>query len=150
DGEPSPQGPREAWRHDRAFRIRVGLGIGFGVGLGVGLGLGLGVGVWLGAGFRFGLLMGLANFLLIGLSVALVYGITSSAAWSTTLAWRQLRLAHRVPAVALMPFLEDARSRGVLRTVGAMYQFRHATLQDTLAEQPIHSSQTSPTAQIGA
>ncbi len=30
-------------------------------------------------------------------------------------------------------FLEDARERGVLRTVGSVYQFRHARLQDQLA-----------------
>ena len=32
-----------------------------------------------------------------------------------------------------MRFLEDARSRSVLRTVGPVYQFRHARLQDRLA-----------------
>jgi hypothetical protein len=30
-------------------------------------------------------------------------------------------------------FLEDARERSVLRTVGSVYQFRHARLQDQLA-----------------
>jgi hypothetical protein len=129
DGEPSPQGPRETWGHDRAFRLRVGLVLGLGVGLGVGLVEGFGVGV----GLRFGL----TNFLFAALSVALVYGITSSVTWSTTLAWRQLRRTHHVPPVALMPFLEDARNRGVLRTVGAVYQFRHATLQDKLAKHTI-------------
>jgi hypothetical protein len=34
-----------------------------------------------------------------------------------------------------MRFLEDARERGVLRTVGPVYQFRHARLQDRLANQ---------------
>ncbi len=34
-----------------------------------------------------------------------------------------------------MRFLEDARERGVLRIVGAVYQFRHARLQDRLAVQ---------------
>jgi hypothetical protein len=34
-----------------------------------------------------------------------------------------------------MRFLEDARSRNVLRTVGPVYQFRHARLQDRLAAQ---------------
>ena len=34
-----------------------------------------------------------------------------------------------------MRFLEDARSRSVLRTVGPVYQFRHALLQDRLAVQ---------------
>jgi hypothetical protein len=34
-----------------------------------------------------------------------------------------------------MRFLDDARERGVLRTVGPLYQFRHSRLQDRLAEQ---------------
>lgn len=34
----------------------------------------------------------------------------------------------------LMRFLADAQRRGVLRSVGGVYQFRHATLQDRLAE----------------
>jgi hypothetical protein len=34
-----------------------------------------------------------------------------------------------------MRFLENARERNVLRTVGPVYQFRHARLQDRLAEQ---------------
>lgn len=34
----------------------------------------------------------------------------------------------------VMRFLEDASNRGVLRTVGPVYQFRHARLQDRLAE----------------
>jgi hypothetical protein len=33
----------------------------------------------------------------------------------------------------LMRFLDDARERNVLRTVGPAYQFRHARLQDRLA-----------------
>jgi hypothetical protein len=70
-----------------------------------------------------------------GLLVGLVYGIVSSATWSTMLAWRQLQWSGYVPAVALMSFLEDARSRDVLRADGAIYQFRHATLQDHLAAQ---------------
>jgi hypothetical protein len=32
-----------------------------------------------------------------------------------------------------MKFLDDARERNVLRTVGPVYQFRHARLQDRLA-----------------
>jgi hypothetical protein len=34
-----------------------------------------------------------------------------------------------------MRFLDDARERNVLRTVGPAYQFRHARLQDRLAQQ---------------
>ena len=66
--------------------------------------------------------------LVTGLTVGLTYGLISSTTWSTTLAWQlQLQRSRHVPAVRLLPFLEDARKRGVLRTVGAIYQFRHAT-----------------------
>jgi hypothetical protein len=41
-----------------------------------------------------------------------------------------------------MPFLEDARGRGALRTMRAVYQFRHATLQDNLAG---HTTASPPT-----
>lgn len=34
---------------------------------------------------------------------------------------------------SLMPFLEDAHKLGVLRQQGAVYQFRHATLQAHLS-----------------
>jgi hypothetical protein len=78
-----------------------------------------------------------------GLAVGLVYGVMSSVTWPTTIAWLQLRRSRRIPAVGLIPFLDDARTRGVLRTVGAVYQFRHATLQDHLAGQATSSPATS-------
>jgi hypothetical protein len=34
-----------------------------------------------------------------------------------------------------MRFLDDARERNALRTVGSLYQFRHARPQDLLAKQ---------------
>ena len=58
----------------------------------------------------------------------------SPEAWSSSLAFAQLAVSDRTP-VRLMRFLEDARSRNVLRTVGPVYQFRHARLQDRLAGQ---------------
>jgi hypothetical protein len=113
--EDRPLGPREIWRNDRAASLMMGF-----------------VGC-----LTFGLVFGL-----VGGLIALVYGLVSglmaglvSPGTFTTLAWRQLRLAGHVPAVRLMPFLEDAQDRGVLRTVGGVYQFRHATLQDQLADQ---------------
>lgn len=122
DGGGSPQGPLESWRNDRVFGRRVGLGYG--------------LVIWY---LSDNLGSGLGNILPAALLVAIVYGITFSVTWPTTLAWRQLRLFRRVPAVGLMPFLEDVRDRDVLRTVGAVYQFRHATLQDQLARQTIAS-----------
>jgi hypothetical protein len=81
-----------------------------------------------------------------GLAVGLVYGVMSSVTWPTTIAWLQLQRSRRVPAVGLMPFLDDARTRGVLRTVGAVYQFRHATLQEHLVGQTTSSPATSSAA----
>jgi hypothetical protein len=46
-----------------------------------------------------------------------------------------LRVAGRPVPVRMVRFLEDARARQLLRTVGPVYQFRHATLQDRLARQ---------------
>lgn len=77
-----------------------------------------------------GLWLGLAFGLGIGLVVCLVY----PQSWSAALAFAQLAASDRTP-VRLMRFLEDARSRSVLRTVGPVYQFRHARLQDRLAAQ---------------
>ncbi|MGH3973493.1 MAG: hypothetical protein ACRDS9_09220 [Pseudonocardiaceae bacterium] len=141
DGERSPQGPLQSWRNDRTFGLAVGLTFGLAVGIGVVpaswlINLAPGGGevplvlfAWIGVGS--------------GLAVGFVYGVTSSMTWPTTLAWLQLRRSHRVPAVGLMPFLDDARTRGVLRTVGAVYQFRHATLQDHLARQTSPNLATS-------
>jgi hypothetical protein len=131
EGEGSPpQGPLESWRNDRVFGLVTGLAFVLTAGLGFGL--------------NDGLESGLMNGLAYGLTLGLVYGIVSSVTWSTTLAWRlQLQRSGRVPNVSLMPFLEDARERNVLRTAGAVYQFRHATLQDQLAGQTTASRKHS-------
>lgn len=70
-------------------------------------------------GVLFGLGVGLAVFL--------------SRSWGLFVVTR-LWLALRGHApLRLMRFLDDAHRRGVLRQVGAVYQFRHARLQDRLA-----------------
>jgi hypothetical protein len=121
-----PQGPLESWRNDRVFGLVTGLVFGLAAGAAFGLAF------WLTLGPAEALMLGLVT----GLTVGLTYGITSSTTWATTLAWQlQLRRFHHIPTVRLLPFLEDARQRGVLRTVGAIYQFRHATLQDHLTNQ---------------
>jgi hypothetical protein len=139
EGEGSPQGPWESWRNDQVFGLVVGLTFGLAAALGSGFGFGLV------NGFVNGLINGLVN----GLTVGFVYGITSSVTWSTTLAWRlQLTRSHQVPAMSLMSFLEDARARGVLRTVGGVYQFRHATLQDQLDGHTTAGPATASAAQL--
>jgi hypothetical protein len=42
-------------------------------------------------------------------------------------------MAGQAP-VRMLRFLEDARDREALRAVGSVYQFRHGTLQDVLAD----------------
>ncbi|GAA1135733.1 MULTISPECIES: NACHT domain-containing protein [Streptomyces violaceusniger group] len=68
-----------------------------------------------------------------GLGGGLAYGLGLTA-WGQWVAlvriW--LPLTGRLPW-AVGAFLEDAHRRGVLRQTGAVYQFRHARLQDRLA-----------------
>jgi hypothetical protein len=110
----SPLSPLSSWRADRAVGLTVGLGVGLAFGLGVGLAL--------------------------GVSAGLVSGLVYPQSWSSSLAFAQFTASDRTP-VRLMRFLEDAHSRGVLRTVGPAYQFRHARLQDRLATQELATAQ---------
>lgn len=73
-----------------------------------------------------------AVFLGLGLVSGLIYPET----WATSLACTHLAIRRRTP-IQLMRFLDDARERDVLRTVGPVYQFRHARLQDLLAAQDV-------------
>ncbi|MBO3749163.1 hypothetical protein J5X84_24055 [Streptosporangiaceae bacterium NEAU-GS5] len=66
-----------------------------------------------------------------GIAVALS-GLLDSAWCPAFFASVQIRRAGNGP-LRMMRFLEDARARGVLRTAGPVYQFRHARLQDRLA-----------------
>ena len=100
------------------------------MGLVLGVGLGLGLGFGLGAGRVAGVVLGLVYGLVFGL----VWGLSFSQTWTASLAFAQLAMRWHTPA-RLLRFLEDARQRDVLRTVGPVYQFRHARLQDRLARQ---------------
>jgi hypothetical protein len=73
-------------------------------------------------GFPAGISAGVAGVLVGLISV----GSVSLAACRIYLTMR-----YRTP-LRLMRFLEDARARHLVRTVGPVYQFRHATLQDRL------------------
>ncbi|WP_269858982.1 XRE family transcriptional regulator [Streptomyces sp. RPT161] len=75
-----------------------------------------------------------------GLKLGIVSGLSGALGYALALtAWGQwavlsriwLPLTGRLPW-AVMTFLEDAYQRGVLRQVGAVYQFRHARLQHHL------------------
>ncbi|MGH3783092.1 MAG: hypothetical protein ACRDRO_21335 [Pseudonocardiaceae bacterium] len=118
----SPPSPLASWRRDRAVGPTVGLVLVLVVALVVGVrveDLDL-------ASYDFGLL-GAG-----GLVGGLVGGLMSSTTWTASLVFAQLARRWHTP-IRLMRFLEDARQRDVLRTVGPVYQFRHARLQDRLA-----------------
>jgi hypothetical protein len=83
-------------------------------------------------GWYGGLALGLAFGLTLGLLNGLVSGLRAGAAPS--LLFTELALWLRRRRVRFMPLLETALARQVLRQAGAVYQFRHADLQDRLAE----------------
>jgi hypothetical protein len=76
---------------------------------------------------------GLSYGLALGLAVSL--GAASLTAWGAWMVFARVWLPvnGRLPW-ALPEFLEDAYRRGVLRRAGAVYQFRHARLQDHLKQ----------------
>jgi hypothetical protein len=127
-----PQHPHEVWRNEPV----AALGYGLMWGLFFGATYGLISWIWLGVESAVGLKVGLV----VGLWTWFAVALGLSTPWAATLAWLQLWWSGHVSAVGLMPFLEDARKRNVLRTVGAVYQFRHATLQDHLASQATSNS----------
>jgi hypothetical protein len=76
-------------------------------------------------GLTFGLVVGL------GLGVGMGLSLTAWGQW-LVLGRVWLPLRGRLPW-SVMVFLDDACRRGVLRQSGAVYQFRHARLQEHLA-----------------
>ncbi|MEH1166878.1 hypothetical protein V6V47_15980 [Micromonospora sp. CPCC 205539] len=100
----------------------------------------------LGCGLLIGAVLGLGGILVLSagvpsargiafnLAFGLGCGVTVSRVWRALLAFVWLRVQGDGP-LRMMHFLEDARARHVLRTVGPLYQFRHARLQDRLAMQ---------------
>ncbi|MEV5532248.1 NACHT domain-containing protein [Streptomyces prunicolor] len=94
--------------------------------------LGIWVPVVVNGGFVVGQIIALAVALWIGLTVA----FTKTAWGAFASAQYHLALRRRLPR-NLMAFLADAHQyRGVLRQVGAVYQFRHIDLQRHLASTP--------------
>jgi hypothetical protein len=128
----SPLGPRVSWQRDQAFGLAVGLMLGLGLSLGVGLGIGLTYAFALESAPAPGQVAGLVLALVWLLVFGLVFGLVFPRTWTVSLTFAQLALRWRTP-VRLLRFLDDARQRDVLRTIGPVYQFRHARLQDRLA-----------------
>ena len=130
----SPLTPRLSWRRTQTFGLAVGLMLGFGVSLGVGLGVGFIRALGLERSHVAVQVAGIVSALLWLLVFGLLFGIVFPRTWMVSLTFAQLAMRWHTPA-RLLRFLEDARQRDVLRTVGPVYQFRHARLQDRLAGQ---------------
>lgn len=125
---PSPISTLRADRTISLLGILADFGLGLVVGFFAGPGIALATGILIGC--AAGLVLGLARRLLHWSSAAF-----SASAWGWFLVSRSsLALQGRLPW-RLMQFLHDAHHRGVLRQTGAVYQFRHARLQDQLARQ---------------
>lgn len=131
--------PPTSWKADRTLTllrvITLGLAVGFIFGLTTGLTIEA-------AGLTTGPMAGLTVGLAAGLPIGLVTGLISGNhhAWlAHAIAVRRLTKRGHLPR-KLMAFLDDAHRLGLLRTVGPIYQFRHAELQDHLAALPPPSS----------
>lgn len=118
--------PTSTFRNSRNLTALMGLtfGLAFGSVIGFAVGLGFGRG--------FGLLFGVGG----GVVFALAFAPANEPAWFgfvVTSRWLALRGKLPLQWRGLMGFLDDAHRLGLLRTVGTVYQFRHAELQDHLA-----------------
>jgi hypothetical protein len=80
-----------------------------------------------------GLMHGPTYGIYLGLATPLALGLQRlGGAWLWFVIARTWLAARGQLPWRLMRFLNDAYQRGVLRQVGATYQFRHARLQDHL------------------
>jgi len=70
-----------------------------------------------------------------GFSMALL-PLLPGVAWFRFCLARVWMAGRRQMPLRCLTFLEDAHRRGVLRQVGAVYQFRHLRLQEHLAQGP--------------
>ncbi|MFD2419762.1 hypothetical protein [Amycolatopsis pigmentata] len=145
DGDDSSLGPTDLWRHDRNALLVNALGGGLVIGLlaVVAVGLVPALPSTLASKLPVVVLVVLSIVLLAGLASGLrgrmlikrmdtVPSAPGTAVVETALAAIHLAVRHKIP-LRLLAFLEDARSKHLLRTVGPVYQFRHASLQARLA-----------------
>lgn len=118
------------WTFFGLFGIVLAIGLAVAAVGGIPIGIPTGLVLGLVGGLVGGLVSGLASQFAVGLGGGLSF---VGSAWCWFLVSRcWLALADKLPW-RLMAFLNDAHQRGVLRQTGAVYQFRHARLQDRLA-----------------
>lgn len=148
-----PQTPLSVLRGDRLLTWMTGPGAGliFAVLLGLAIvvaervtpGLAFAISYWLFI-FGGGHLFEIAAVIACGLLAAVLASVLARGSWAAFTTARALLAISGVLPAHLMGFLEDARRLGALRQVGAVYQFRHAELQDRLA-QTFRNSPQQPT-----
>ena len=125
--------PIASWRGNRRQLVVNGLVVGLLYGLTYGLM------AWVVLGLAYGLVAGIGFAPAVGLMYGPVSGRSEidldvvGNAWDSHIAFMVINRAGQGPP-NMMNFLEDARERGILRTAGPVYQFRHARLQDLLAD----------------
>ena len=108
--------------------------LGVVIGTGAGAVLGAGAGTLVG-----GQVTGMLVMAVGGWAYGTGYGLLTSLKYAASpwfLLTRFSLAARGALPWKLVTFLEDAQRRGVLRRMGAVYQLRHADLQDQLADRP--------------
>ncbi|NYH77130.1 hypothetical protein FHR84_000444 [Actinopolyspora biskrensis] len=121
--------PSILWRQDRNSIITLAILIGPGTGIATGtittLTFGFAIGI------IFGISYGLFSILITLLSSPFVI---------VKLSYIRLSNKNSIPR-NMIRFLEDARARRLIRTVGPLYQFSHTALQERLASERIRSAE---------
>jgi hypothetical protein len=124
--------PIDSYRGNHRLVLTIEIAVG--VGVGVTTGVAFGIGIWVAIGLASGVAVGVASGIAVGVVAGIAAGATNVNFFMPAfVAFALIRRADLGP-LRMMGFLEDARRRGVLRTAGAVYQFRHARLQDLLAD----------------
>ncbi|MFE6157445.1 NACHT domain-containing protein [Streptomyces sp. NPDC056486] len=127
--------------------VLVGFGVGFSVAIGSRVSMRIAVGLAFLPPFITGTVIafntGPGINTIVGAGSGVVKGLISGlvaclsvTAWGAFLLTRCYLAVSRQAPWRLMAFLRDAHHRGVLRQVGATYQFRHIELQRHLARPP--------------
>ena len=122
--------PAAVLKRDRSTFLASWFGIGSALGIATGIGAAFGpTPNGQPGGFKLGFAVGLTNLIVVGIGFAL-----SQACWGQFAIARFWLATSRKLPWHLMAFLNDASvNRGVLRQLGASYQFRHIELQRRLA-----------------
>lgn len=133
--------PETVLKRDRTAFIVSCLGLGIALGITVGLSTTVGIGP---NGHPLGPQFGTRTGLTAAIIAGLIFGFIQST-WASFVTVRfYLALTRRLPW-RLITFLKDAHSsRGVLRQVGAVYQFRHVEVQRRLARSVTAGYDKSP------